>query len=96
MGNLGVVLNLGRANIAGELPNSRVNRQPWEPISALIYGFLDILTDKFFNEQVRRKSREKLEALRQLWGQLREDILEEAKKHGHKPWGRRFDRRGKF
>src|SRR6266545_2922471 len=67
----------------------------WGPISDLIYGPVGLHTDNFFNEDVRKRGFERLAALKELWGELREDILEAQQQHqpNKKPWGARFDRR---
>lgn len=50
--------------------------EPWEPIAALIFGPAEIYTAKFFSEDVRQAGFAKLAALQELWGELRDDILE--------------------
>ena len=67
--------------------------EPWEPIADLIYGPVDLHTDKFFNEDVREEGFKKLAALQQLWTELRNDILEAQQQYqpNKKPWGARFD-----
>ena len=47
----------------------------WEPIEDLIYGAVALYTDPFFNEDVRKPGFERLASLRELWQELREDIL---------------------
>jgi hypothetical protein len=57
--------------------------EPWEPIADLIFG-----------PPTSRPSSEEIERLKLLWRELREDILAEASRRNHRPWGVRFDRRG--
>jgi hypothetical protein len=69
--------------------------EPWEPIADLIFGPLGLHTDKFFNEDVRQQGFKRLATLRELWFELRDDILEAQKQYqpNNKPWGARFDKK---
>ena len=74
--------------------------EEWGPISDLIYGPGNLYTDKFFDEDVRQQGFKRLASLKELWGELREDILKAQAQYQpkDKPWGVRFDkgrRRGK-
>jgi hypothetical protein len=57
--------------------------EPWEPIADLIFG-----------PSTSRPSREEIEKLKQLWAELRADILAAQAQYapGKKPWGCRFER----
>jgi hypothetical protein len=67
--------------------------EPWEPIADLIYGPIELYTDKFFNEDVRQEGFKRLAELQALWVELRADILAAQAQYapGKKPWGARFD-----
>jgi hypothetical protein len=69
--------------------------EPWEQIADLIYGPVDLYTDKFFNEDVREASFKKLAELEQLWTELHADILAAQQQYqpDKKPWGSRFDKK---
>ena len=68
--------------------------EEWAPVADLIYGPVGIHTDKFFNEDVRKRSRERLKALRKLWAELGSDIKQARDEYAPKMklWGSRFDR----
>lgn len=71
------------------------NSEEWGPICDLIYGPLGLYTDKFFNEDVRQRGFKRLAALRELWLELRDEIIEAQKQYkpNSKPWGARFDKK---
>ena len=70
--------------------------EPWEEIADLIYGPPDLMTDRFFDDEVRQKSLAKLESLKRRWSEIRNQILQvQAQYTVRKPWGSRFDRGGR-
>jgi hypothetical protein len=71
--------------------------EPWGDLRDLIFGSTDICTDPFFNEDIRRKGEARLAVLRELWNELRVDILKAHKRYrpGTLPWAAKmFDKPG--
>jgi len=66
----------------------------WADLPDLIYGPDKLYLDPFFDEAVRRRSRVRLEELKELWGEFRDDTIaaHEHYQPKKKPWGARFDR----
>ena len=69
--------------------------EEWQGICDLIYGPQGLYLDKFFNESVRKEARANLAALKELWLEIREDILAVRDQYAPKrePWGCQFDRK---
>jgi hypothetical protein len=69
--------------------------EPWAEVADLIFGPDELYLGKVLDESVRARNRARLESLKILWAELRDDILaaHEHYQPKKKPWGARFDLR---